>query len=148
MMNPTFDYMLANNMINTNTETTDVKEESKMMDKFNRIDYNATKTNIANNKLDVVLERFTNLKGTAVEALIRTLVNIMEEADRHIAIGDAYFDYLEDRVTAQVRINMLVSKVYQKEGNIELIEKDFCFKNSKTEALELSDHYWAINNNN
>ena len=148
-MNSTLEYMLNNNMINTNT--TESKEETTMMNKFNRITFEETltiNTNIALNKIEVTFERFVNLKGTEVERVLRTLASCMAEADRHMADGDQYFNYSKDKIDAETRINMLISLLYKKDGDIEKITKDICFKNSKAEATELSDHYWTIPHNN
>ena len=108
----------------------------------------STRTNIAVNKIEVTLDRYRDLKGTDIERVLRTLASIMAEADRHLAEGDSYFDYTEDKIDAETRISMLISLLYKKEGDLEKIEKDFCYKNSKAEATELSDHYWAIPHNN
>jgi hypothetical protein len=115
-------------------------------DRFNRTT-NATKITISNNKLDVALERFANLKGTEIERVIRTLISVMVEADRHQAAGDSFFDYSNDKFSAEARINLMITMIYRAEGNIDTIKKDYCYKNGKIESIELSDHYWAINYN-
>ena len=113
-------------------------------DRFNRSTFSNNHSFIANNKLDVVLERFTNLRGSEVERVIRILISVMAEADRHLADGDQYFEYSKDKIDAKVRIDLLISLLYKKEGNIEEIMNSVCFRNGRTEALELSDHYWAF----
>lgn len=146
-MNSTLEYMLNNNMINTNTsttESTESKEETAMMNTIAFEENLSVNTNIAINKIEVTFERFTNLKGTEVERTLRTLASVMAEADRHLADGDQYFDYSKDKMDAEIRINMLISLLYKKEGDIETITKDLCYKNGKAEATELSDHYWAF----
>ena len=112
-------------------------------DKFNRGTVNSKHAFIANNKFDVVLERYPNIKGTEIESLIRTFTAIVEEAERHENEGDEYFDYHLDKINARSRIDILISAIYKNEGNINSIENSIYFKNGKTEALELSDHYWA-----
>lgn len=108
----------------------------------------STRTNIAVNKIEVTLDRYRDLKGTDIEIVIRTLASVMAEADRHLAEGDSYFDYTKDKIDAEARIDLIVSLIYKKDGDIEKITKDFCWKNGKAEAIELSDHYWAIPHNN
>lgn len=113
-------------------------------DKFNRSAFTSKNTNVANNKIEVTLERFTAIKGTEVERILRDFVAIMTEADRHIAAGDNYFDYLEDRTNSYARLNLIITMIYKSEGNIDKIKKDICYRNGKAEATELSDHYWAF----
>ena len=114
------------------------------VDKFNRTSSTSKHTNVANNKIEVALDRFPNIKGTEVEKVLKTFANIMEEADRHIAENDNYFDYLDDRTNSYARLNLMITMIYKAEGNIDKIKKDICFRNAKAEATELSDHYWAF----
>ena len=113
-------------------------------DKFNRGTFSSKHAFISNNKLDVVLERYPNIKGTEIESLIRTLVSVIVEAERHQAEGDTFFDYVNDKFSAEARVNLMITMIYRNDGNIDKIEKDICYKNGKVEATELSDHYWAF----
>lgn len=113
-------------------------------DKFNRTASTSKNVAISNNKIEVVLDRFANLKSTDVERVLRTLSAVMVEADHHRASGDEYFNYSEDKIEAEVRIKMLISTIYKREGDLDKIERDVCFRNSKALATELADHYWAF----
>lgn len=114
-------------------------------DKFNRTPANMSKyTIIANNKIDVSFDRFENLRGTAIESLIKTFSAIMIEADRHEETGDNFFDYTEDRARASAHIDILIKLIYEYGGDIEKIENDYTCERSKIVSLELSDHYWAF----
>lgn len=125
-------------------EENNMNANNNMITKATFEDEFTTETNIAINKIEVTFERFVNLKTTEVERVLRTLASVMAEADRHLADGDQYFDYSKDKMDAEIRINMIISLLYKKEGDIETITKDFCYKDSKAEATELSDHYWAF----
>jgi hypothetical protein len=123
--------IMNNNMITTN-------------DKFNRTASTSKNTNVANNKIEVTLDRFPNIKGTEVEKVLREFAAIMAEADRHEKEGDEYFDYAEDRARASARIDMLIKLIYTEGGDIDKIKEDYTYENSRVVSMELSDHYWAF----
>ena len=133
-----------------NTTTTESKEENTM-NRYNRVEINdcvSVQTNISINKIEVTLERYTTLKGTGIERVLRTIASIMAETDRHMAAGDQYFNYSRDKIESETEIDMLISTIYKKEGNLTEIERSICFRRAKAKSEELSDHYWAIPHNN